>query len=243
MTRSGRNVAVAAFLTAASAAGAQETSENLCRQAPRLSEGAACGPGRIVGAGRVRFVRDGLARKGCPGADPACAARGYLVPGDRVVLGERRKGYVCATFPQMKTGLDTTGWLPEAAVAPELASPVTREAWLGVWRRVEARIAIEAGAEPGTVAIDGSATWGAGDPERAQRGSVHLGEIGGTVAPADGALSFAMGEKGTLPLAKGGEFDCKVWMRRVGPWLVVDDNLACGGLNVSFRGVYRREGT
>lgn len=62
------------------------------------------------------------------------------------------------------------------------------------------------------------------------------------VAPADGALSFAMSEKGTLPLAKGGEFDCKVWMRRVGPWLVVDDNLACGGLNVSFRGVYRREG-
>ena len=42
-------------------------------------------------------------------------------------------------------------------------------------------------------------------------------------------------------LETGDASDCKVWLRRVGPWLIVDDNLACGGLNVSFRGLYRRQ--
>lgn len=43
-----------------------------------------------------------------------------------------------------------------------------------------------------------------------------------------------------LPVQKGGAYDCTVGLRRLGPWLVVDDNLACGGMNVTFRGVYRR---
>lgn len=51
----------------------------------------------------------------------------------------------------------------------------------------------------------------------------------------------AKGSDATLPVDKGGEFDCQVWMPRLGPWLIVDDNTNCGGLNVTFRGVYRRK--
>jgi hypothetical protein len=34
--------------------------------------------------------------------------------------------------------------------------------------------------------------------------------------------------------------DCDVTMRRRGPYLVVDDNRNCGGLNVTFEGIYVR---
>lgn len=50
-----------------------------------------------------------------------------------------------------------------------------------------------------------------------------------------------MSETGAVPVEAGNATDCKVWLRRLGPWLVVDDNLACGGMNVTFRGVYRRQ--
>jgi hypothetical protein len=36
------------------------------------------------------------------------------------------------------------------------------------------------------------------------------------------------------------EFACKVTMRLIDEFLVVIDNLKCGGANVSFSGVYRR---
>jgi hypothetical protein len=74
-----------------------------------------------------------------------------------------------------------------------------------------------------------------------KRGTVNTGEISAAVMPAGDRLSFAMGAGDTLPVDKGGESDCKVWMQRVGPWLIVNDNSNCGGFNVSFRGFYTRK--
>ncbi|MBV9076797.1 MAG: hypothetical protein JO048_04870, partial [Methylobacteriaceae bacterium] len=86
----------------------------------------------------------------------------------------------------------------------------------------------------------GDATWGAFDPGRARRGAVNVGEIEAEWAPAGPTLAFALAEAGPVPVAQGDEADCKVWLARLGPYLVVADNLRCGGANVSFRGVYRR---
>ncbi|MCC8971908.1 hypothetical protein [Bradyrhizobium brasilense] len=36
------------------------------------------------------------------------------------------------------------------------------------------------------------------------------------------------------------ELDCQVTMQLVGKFLVVGDNLHCGGTNVSFSGVYQK---
>ena len=214
---------------------------NECRRTPSLSEGPTLGFGRVVAAGRTSFVKDGLAQKGCPDATAECRERAYLVAGDSVILGERVGGYLCATYRGAKGDLARTGWLPAEAVAAEPPAPVAPDDWLGTWTQAEGRIQVKRGDKPGTLAVTGDATWGAGDPERVKRGGVNLGEISGTVTPAGDGASFAMGENGTLPVAKGGADDCKVWLRRLGPWLVVDDNLACGGMNVTFRGVYRRE--
>ncbi|AWN50083.1 hypothetical protein DK419_15795 [Methylobacterium terrae] len=215
--------------------------ENECRRAPSLSAGPVLAPGRVSAPGRTAFVKDGLARAGCPDPGPACRERAYLVTGDAVILGERRGAFVCASYRGAKDeDVGRTGWIPAEAVAVEPAPPVAVEGWLGTWKQAEAQIRVTPGDKPGTLAVAGDATWGGGDPDRVRRGGIHTGEMSGTVVPVGDAASFAMGENGTLPVQTGGESDCKVWLRRLGPWLVVDDNLACGGMNVTFRGVYRR---
>nr|WP_318284424.1 MULTISPECIES: hypothetical protein [unclassified Methylobacterium] len=247
MPRPGRwssGLILMALLVATGSAAAQDRgppAKNECRRTPSLSEGPALGFGRVVAAGRTAFVKDGLAQDGCPDGIAECRERAYLVAGDPVILGERRGGYVCASYRGTKGNLARTGWLPAEAVANEATAPVALDDWLGTWTQAEGRIAVKRGDKPGTLSVTGDATWGMGDPERVKRGGVHLGEIAGTVTPAGDGASFAMGESGTLPVAKGSADDCKVWLRRLGPWLVVEDNLACGGMNVTFRGVYRRE--
>jgi hypothetical protein len=68
-----------------------------------------------------------------------------------------------------------------------------------------------------------------------------VGEIAADVKPAGDRLDFTMGADDTLPAEQGDQFDCKVWMQRVGPWLVVNDNHNCGGRGVSFGGFYSRK--
>ena len=70
---------------------------------------------------------------------------------------------------------------------------------------------------------------------------MNIGEIVGAVSPSGHRLSFAMGDDGqTLPIGKPDGGVCQVWMQRAGTYLLVDDNNACGGMNVSFRGTYVR---
>lgn len=222
-------------------AGPAHAEENECRRSPSLASGAPPTFGRITAPGRTAFVKDGLARAGCPDPSPACRERAYLVTADPVILGERLGAYVCARYRGAGDDTGWTGWVPAKSVAVAPAATISPADWLGTWTGPEARIRVAQGDKPGMLAFAGDATWGAGDPERVRRGGVHIGAFAGTVAPQGAAASFAVGENGALPVETGDAADCKVWMRRVGPWLVVDDNLACGGLNVSFRGLYRRQ--
>ena len=228
--------ALAALLTALGA-GAARAGEADCLGFGALADGPALAVARVAGAGRVPFLRGGDA-PGCPAATPACRERAFLVPGDRVILGAARGAFACAQYVGAGGGV-RTGWLPAAALVREDAAPVATRDWLGTWTRAEAEITLTAAPRPGEIAVAGQATFGARDPARVARGAVNTGEIAGTRAPEGAALSFAMGASATLPVAQGGETDCRVWMRRLGPWLLVDD-AACGGVNVSFRGVYLR---
>jgi hypothetical protein len=121
-------------------------------------------------------------------------------------------------------------------------SSIGRDDWTGTWLREEATITVTAATRAGALSIHGDATYGAEDPERVKRGAVNVGAIEATMAPTGANLSFAMGDTATLPVDKGADTDCKVWMRRLGPYLLVDDNNQCGGMNVSFRGAYVRKG-
>jgi hypothetical protein len=213
----------------------------LCGSIPELSANPALALGHIAsGAEHIHFVKDVAAQPGCPSRAPACAERAYLVPGDRVIISARRDAFICATYVNARGG-DRSGWLPADAVADDNAMPAPEVDWIGKWSRVEADITVKAG-KAGALRIAGTATFGAKDPDRVRRGALNTGEIDADVTPASGdRLSFAVGVDATLPVDKGDEFACKVWMRRIGPWLIVNDNNNCGGFRVTFSGFYTRK--
>jgi len=203
------------------------------------------------GARRVHFVMNGADRAGCPNALAACVGRAFLVHGDLVVVTGTTGDYACAAFTGRAPGArPSSGWLPRAALFPvSPARHVEQQAdddWLGDWRYgSEQRIRIRHMPD-GRMKLDGDATFGGHDPARVQRGAVNTGDFAAIVAPASGYLGFLVGDKGeTLPYDAQRAKDqilCGLRMWRAGPYLVVADNLQCGGNNVTFTGFYRRHG-
>jgi hypothetical protein len=191
---------------------------------------------------RVNFVKREVFQKGCPNSSAACKDKAYLVPGDEVVISGSSGDFVCASYAN-RSGVVTDGWLPRAAISlmREKAVPLPG-GWTGEWKSgPEQSIVIEAGGDQGKLKIKGDATWGASDPGRVARGAVNIGELDGEAAVRGASLSFGMGENGPLPYEEADEYDCRVQMRRLGPYLLVKDNNRCGGHNVTFTGVYRRQ--
>ncbi|GJD48793.1 hypothetical protein OPKNFCMD_1519 [Methylobacterium crusticola] len=233
-----RGLALVLLAAAGSRAAADEGD---CRDYGSL---AATGPSLATvsaAAPRTYFQRNPGERAGCPGADPACRDKAFLVPGNAVLLGSARGGYACATYVGAK-GLVRSGWLPEATLAraPAAPAPAPRD-WAGTWTAPEQRIAIRADAS-GALAVSGEATFGALDPARVKRGAVNLGSLDGRAKPAGPTLAFTMGSGATLPYGEGDPEACRVRLRLVPPFLLAEDNRNCGGMNVSFTGVYRRAG-
>ena len=146
-----------------------------------------------------------------------------MIPGDTLVASRRLGDYVCAWFAPEK-GAETVGWLraddvtiSEADAKPPLAR------WLGAWDYAGQSLDIKRGTKAGALAVSGQAFWrGGGD-------NVHVGEVEFEAAPAGNVLKLEENED-----------LCSVTIRLVGPHLVVSDNLKCGGLNVTFNGVYRK---
>jgi len=199
---------------------------------PKISIGAI-GPK----AERAYFFRNGAEGKDCPNSSEECRAGAYLVPGDQIGLGRRNGAFVCAEFVDAK-GRSRSGWLLASDVASP--APVALADWIGSWSREEATITIKTASKAGALSIEGLATFGGSDPERVRRGAVNSGEIEGLAIPNGADLSFTMGGNGvTLPLEQGE--GCKVWIGRLGRFNLVSDNSGCGGLNVSFSGVYARK--
>jgi hypothetical protein len=222
-----------------------------CQPVQALIQGSATPELYTVaaGAGRVHFRRGGAAGSPCPDDSAACALPAFVVAGDPVVVTRTQDGEACATFTATGTGKgtghtapSTSGWLPLSALtpaAPETASQAA-SAWAGDWRsgdQQQIRITDRPG---GRIALQGDATWGGDDPDRVKRGAVNVGEIAATIAPKAGRAAFALDDAGHVAAFNAAAPDCAVRLWRLGPYLVVGDNLRCGGNNVTFAGVYRR---
>jgi hypothetical protein len=230
--------AVAGLLVAPGAARADGPDE--CSGFGPLKDRPVLALARVRGAKpRSYFVKGASAAEGCPAAAEACRDRSYLVPGDAVIAGTVRGAFTCVDYPGAE-GADRAGWMASADLRPEPAPPVSAPDWPGRWRRDEADITIRP-ADGKRLLIHGDATFGAHDPDRVKRGGVNVGEIAGRAAPDGAGLAFDMrSDTVSLPVEQGGADECKVWMRRLGPYLLVSDNRNCGGMNVSFDGIYRR---
>jgi hypothetical protein len=92
------------------------------------------------------------------------------------------------------------------------------------------------------VRVSGIATWGGGDPQRVKRGAVNTGELEGTFKPQDQvlAIGYDPGQTDFPPAENAAPEICAAKLELYGRYLIVEDNGRCGGLNVSFNGLYIR---
>ncbi len=185
-------------------------------------------------SGKVFFVRGVHDDKSCPGTSDKCRERAYLIGGDVVLTAETHGAFTCATIVNTR-GIETSGWLPTALLEPVAHAPIPLAGWHGSWKRIEADIRIKP-ARTGELEIEGTAAWGSHDPERVKRGTIRVGEISGKAKPSGDALFFA--DAPAPSFEKVPEGTCAVRMRRIASYLLVEDNKSCGGMNVSFTGIY-----
>jgi hypothetical protein len=76
-----------------------------------------------------------------------------------------------------------------------------------------------------------------------RRGAVNIGELEGKARPRDATLALGQGYDGVKPPGERQDLvECAARLRLFGRYLVVEDNMQCGGANVSFTGVYVRSG-
>lgn len=191
-------------------------------------------------AGRTHFY-DADCDAGAKGLD-ACRRKAYVQPGDVVLLGDIYDTTACATFVD-KTGRATSGIIKGNTVQPVRgADETTKRAFLGRWVREEAEISVTP--KGAGLAFTGEATYGGKDPQRVARGAVNSGNIDFISDPASNRLSVGLsGADGATAVAKdkAAATDCQLDMIALGPYLVVRDNMQCGGMNASFTGIYRKK--
>lgn len=162
----------------------------------------------------------------CPGGNN-CREKSYVIAGDEVIVSRNYGKYTCSWF-QPKKGSETVGWiLSEKLEFIETNATPTIKDWIGKWNFYSDFIEIAESKTKGFLDVTGSAIWkGLGD-------NVHIGELDHKAKPSGNELK--LGE------TDAGEYDCKVTMRLIEKFLIASDNFNCGGVNVTFSGVYKKK--
>lgn len=183
--------------------------------------------------------------------------RAYVVAGDPLVVTGHKGIFASVEFVNA-SGRGRSGYVLAARLQALPTRDLPLASWVGSWKQVEATITIAKSKMPGHLLASGGATWGMSDPERVKSGAIHDGSFDALFAPRDGQAAFGQGDEyeagGTRFRSLGGQMlkvfpytntdkRCEVRLRILGPYLLVDDNGLCGGLNVNFDGTFRRSAT
>jgi hypothetical protein len=215
------------FLLTAQAFGQLEGNpENFCRSGffPRESENYKIAKIKGIKGEKVYFYGDD--RDDCPGGKD-CRLKSYVIPNNEVIVSRSFGKFACSWF-QPRKGSETVGWIETEKLewVETVQNPAPTQ-WLGEWRHYDNSIRISKGKTAGLFDIKGNAYWkGLGD-------NIHIGELDHKAKPSENTLK--LGEEETS------EYSCRVRMFLVGKFLIVSDNLQCGGANVSFSGVYLKK--
>lgn len=185
----------------------------------------------VTDTGRTRFVK-GWTREAqhCPSLAADCRQPSFLIEGDKVVVNEIEGEFACANYVNDK-GVNIASWLPLESLARTNMEP----RWKGRWKTYDgsALLEIDQG-EGGRLRVNGNAHYDSG-------ATVNTGEFVGEGDAMMSEISFGYDGNRTMRYDEAvGQRQCAVRMRQLGPYVAVLDNGACGGLNVSFNGVYRR---
>jgi hypothetical protein len=211
------------LLFSAAAARAQ-TPDDTCRNGSFPVNETAVGRAQVIGAGRLALLSDD---DGCPAETAKCRGTTVLAPGAIVLTGHRHGDYLCAFDPAH----DDAGYVAAARLQPlPVDAAPALKTWVGLWRYGDDTIRLTA--KGATLSVDGQAYWPSAHPSARQfPGGPNVGDLSGTAAPKGNAVTFAEANDPQ---------DCSATLRLIGDVLVAADNGACGGMNVSFSGVYRR---
>jgi len=181
--------------------------------------------------GPKRYFHVGDEREGCPAPSAACRRKAYVVAGDRLVAWEAKGTLTRVSYLAPNADRPSEGWVETAALRRIPLAPSKPADWIGGWSGWESEIDIGRGKKPGSFHLGGNATWGAHDPDRVKRGGVNFGMF---------SADLAEPQSNSLMLADSEEPDCRIALKLLGPYLVAHDNGRCGGMNVTFSGIYRK---
>jgi hypothetical protein len=189
---------------------------------------------RVIAAPRAQFVKSRWEDASCPADTAACRSKAYLVPGDLALTGATRGPYTCIAYQSRdRKQIWTSGWIATAALVPVERSPARQLSdWTGTWTHAGGEITISAG-KKGMLEIDGEHIYPGAQ-------NVQTGVIGAIVRPANDMLAFA-GDGSVAFDTAAADGTCLVRMQRIGEFLLVEDNSQCGGVMVTFTGLYRRK--
>ena len=165
----------------------------------------------------------------CPNDKP-CGSRqkAYLVDADVVFAGPPNQGFRCAYYGSSK-GRIVAGFIPvENLKALMEDHAVSIDFVIGTWKYEDDSIDIKAAAA-GQVSGDRQAYYRTAE-------TVNEGSFSAQ-AP------MTAGQKELVFKEGNDESSCVVKLVRRGPYLVASDNSNCGGLNVSFNGIYTKAKT
>jgi hypothetical protein len=160
---------------------------------------------------------------GCSSSQKCLATK--LAPGDPVVVYQAEGDWTCGYLSQAKGA--GPGWVRSNDIRPvhfDAAPPL--DAWLGTWANGDDRIRIQTSKAAGKLGLQGEAVW-----HGRTKDAVHTGEFAGEAAPVGNHLHFV----------ESGSDSCTVDLTLIGKYLVANDNNLCGGENVRFWGVWKRE--
>jgi len=189
--------------------------QEMCRNGLFADDQKDLRPARVGGSAPAALYKDST--KGCPQKGPECRTTSALAPGTEVLVSKINGGFACVWQSH-----DVVGWLPAAAVGPAVAfdrnPPLS--SWGGEWRFFDNSVTITPAPDGRRLHVAGQAFWHGIN-------STHDGSIEFDAAPSANHLSDRDKDSG-----------CEVQMTLVGRRLIVSDNRRCGGMNVTFAGVY-----
>lgn len=216
------------IFTAEIAAQLEGNPENFCRNGFFPRDSKTYQIAKIKGKPKEKVYFYGDEREDCP-QNKNCRLKSYVVPNDEVIVSRTFGDFACVWF-QPEKGSETVGWIysKNLSYLPKAGNLKVND-WIGHWYFYDNTIEISVSKKRGFLGISGNAVWkGSGD-------NVHIGEIDEDEAAPNGNI-LEIGKNET------DEFACKVSMQLLGKYLLVSDNLNCGGVNVTFSGIYRNKG-
>ena len=193
--------------------------ENWCRNGafPRDSENYSVGYVKAKKGERVYFYSD---ERDCPNGKN-CQRKSYLVNKDEVLFSKTYGDFMCVWY-QPKKGSEVVGWLPKSKLETPVFLSEKYEPWIGSWKFYDNSLTIKRIGKTDEFEVNGTAFWkGFGD-------NIHVGEI-----EAKGILNNS--------IIRLKQDDCEIKLDLAVYYLVVSDNLKCGGANVTFSGVYLKK--